>query len=75
MSVDPTNTASIQPMLLDEMQDFLVFGNHCPRKLPKVAQDLRPAAQISTRNLAKHEGMHDYQPIDQRLLQLRRTST
>src|ERR1700722_14340043 len=71
MGVDPGDSFSEQPVLLQEAENLFVVGGDRERQPVKIAQNLGSGSKVATRNLADHEWMHQYVPVLECLAQSR----
>ena len=74
MNVDPSETPAIEPVHVDEMQQFGMVGDAGLGNCQEKTQDLASVLEPPTRQLANHEGMANHMSAIQQRSQPRLTS-
>jgi hypothetical protein len=58
VGINPGDAHSVQPMLVQEAENFVVIGSDRRRQPFKVTQDVGPGSQIAAGDLAEDERVH-----------------
>lgn len=67
VGVHPGDARSKQPVLFQEAEYLIVVRGCGGRQALKIAQNLRPGAEIAAREFADHEGVHQDSSVRKRL--------